>query len=66
MNLGDLVNLYAYSPHDAELANTVLHTGILVDWEYEEPDGGWKVLVDGKIETFTKMWWVCRATRENQ
>ena len=63
MDRGDLVNIYAYSPHDSNLANTSLHTGIFIDWEYEEPDGGWKVFVDGKIETFTKTWWKCKLVK---
>ena len=60
MNAGDLVHLYGYHPHDSKLSGKIIHTGLFVDWEYNEPDGGWIVLVDGKPETFTKMYWICK------
>ena len=64
MKVGNLVQIFAYAPHDSELARTPLHTGIFIDYEYEEPDGGWKVLTEGKIETFTKTWWKCREIED--
>jgi hypothetical protein len=55
LNTGDLVQLFAYSPHDAELARTPLHNGIYID--YDEYEDGWQVLVEGKLETYAKTWW---------
>ena len=60
MDKGDLVNLYAYSPHSSDLANRIIHTGIFLDSEIDEPDGGWIVLVEGIPQTFTKTWWKCK------
>lgn len=60
MDLGDLVHIYGYHPHNSHLANKIYHTGILLEWEKSEPDGGWIVLIDGKPQTFTKAWWKCK------
>ena len=61
MHKGELVNLYAYSPHSTDLANRIIHTGIFLEKDREEPDGGWIVLVDGIPRTFTKRWWKCKS-----
>ncbi len=64
MDRGDLVNLYAYSPHDSMLANTITCTGIFI--EMIEDDlllGGWRVLVGDQVEAFSKAWWKCKKVK---
>lgn len=64
MEHGDLVNLYAYSPHDSELANTIAHTGIFIERiEDDLLSGGWRVLVGNQIEAFSKAWWKCKKVK---
>lgn len=60
MEVGDLVNVYPYSPHDSQLSNTVIFHGIFIDWHHAKDGVGWKVFVDGKIETYSTMWWHCK------
>ena len=66
MKLGDLVHLYGYHPHNSDLANKIIHTGMFIEWERDEPDGGWIVLVDGNPQTFTKTWWKCKLVNNEQ
>ena len=54
---GDLVNLFMYSPHDSELAHTPLHTGIFIDYDYIAMEHAWLILVEGEINSYSKMWW---------
>jgi|TARA_R110001583_G_scaffold5598_8_gene30082 hypothetical protein len=67
INSGDLVNLFAYSPHDSELACTPLHTGIFLNYDHDAMDVAWLILVDGEISSYSKTWWKIKSiqTRSN-
>ncbi len=60
MQVGDLVEIFVYSPHDSELARTVMHIGIYMGEDHNDIDGGWCVWTDGNIEIFNRRWWKCR------
>ena len=66
MNKGDLVSLYAYSPHNSDLANRIIHTGIFLEQDRDEPDGGWVVLVEGVPRVFVRTWWKCKLVNNEQ
>ena len=60
LKVGDLVELFVYSPHDSELATMPLHTGIFIDGDSNAADVSWLILVDGKIGSYFKQWWSCK------
>ena len=68
MKPGDLVHLYGYQPHNSDLANKIVHTGIFVDWvaALRTADRGWVILVDGKPQTFERAWWKCKLVNNEQ
>ncbi len=63
---GDLVQVWNYSPHSSDPKDRVSFTGIFLDYERMEPDGGWIVLIDGKLEIFTRTWWKCQKIQNNK
>ena len=63
MKVGDLVQLFVYSPHDSDLSQTPMHTGIYMGEAYDDIDGGWKIWVGEKIESFNRRWWICREIK---
>lgn len=66
MNKGELVNIYAYSPHDSDLANRIMHTGIFLEHDHDELDAGWVVLVEGIPRVFVRTWWKCESVNKEQ
>jgi hypothetical protein len=60
MKVGDLVQLFVYSPNDYELSQTPMHVGIYMGESHNGIDGGWKIWINDKIESFNRRWWECR------
>ena len=63
MEFGDLVELFIYSPHDAELSKTPMHIGIYMGEVYNDIDGGWYVWTGEQIKSFNRRWWKCREIK---
>ena len=57
MKPGDLVRITC----KGSFAHIASGIGILIEFDKVEPDGGWVVMINDKVETFVTTWWECEV-----